>query len=259
MAHAGTQHGHHHRQPLGSGVMEFGFIILIIAAVILAAIGGYYAWKKEQQRREGLLALAQELGWRFDPCKDRSHDLEYAHFEIFRRGHSRCAMNTLSGDIEIKGRSYAAKMGDFKYKVTSGSGKNRRTRTYRFSYLILHMPFPDMPALIIRREGLFDRVAGFFGYGSISFESAEFNKRFYINGDDKKFAYDVIHPRMMEFLMATNPPTIDIENGRLCVSDGRTRWSPEQFRGHIEWVKQFFEHWPAHVKHDLESRMTGSS
>lgn len=225
--------------------------------VILILIGGglasYYAWKKEQQRREELGELARDLGWHFDARKDRHHDAEYAHFEIFRRGHSRCAMNTLTGSIDIDGRSHTAKMGDFRYKVTSGGGKRRSTRTYRFSYLIVHMPYPHVPPLIIRREGFFDRVAGFFGYGSISFESAAFNKRFYINGDDKKFAYDVIHPRMMEFLMATAPPTIDMEHGRLCVSDGRTRWSPETFRSQLDWVVQFFEQWPAHVKHDLAS------
>jgi hypothetical protein len=233
-------------------VEQIVFILIVLIGTALLGALAYYSWKREQQRREELAALAAELGWRFDPGKDCSHDREYANFEIFRRGHSRCAMNTLTGTIDIKGRQYAAKVGDFRYKVTTSNGKTTTTATYRFSYLIVHMPFPAVPPLIIRREGLFDRVKGFFGYGSISFESAEFNKRFYVNSNDKKFAYDVIHPRMMEFLMATNPPTVDMERGRLCLSDGRNRWSPPEFRRHIDWLRQFFDHWPTHVKHDLE-------
>ncbi|TVQ57016.1 MAG: hypothetical protein EA377_01360 [Phycisphaerales bacterium] len=233
--------------------MEILIIIVILGVLALFIAGVIHYHRKEKERRESLQALATELGWTFSPHYDRSHDDLYAHFELFRRGHGRAAYNTLSGPLEIKGRPYSAKMGDFTYKVTSGTGKNRRTTTYHFSYLIVHLPFGQVPALIIRREGLFDRVAGFFGYGSISFESAEFNRRFYVNGDDKKFAYDVLHPRMMEFLMQTEPPTIDIEHGRMCLSDGRQRWSPEEFRRQIEWMQRFFENWPKHVKADLEA------
>jgi hypothetical protein len=39
----------------------------------------------------------------------------------------------------------------------------------------------------------------------ITFESEAFNKRFSVTAQDPKFAYDVIHPRQMEYLMA-NPP-----------------------------------------------------
>ncbi|MEX0886857.1 MAG: hypothetical protein WD009_10505 [Phycisphaeraceae bacterium] len=228
-------------------------IIGVVAAIVVAVIHHY---KRERERREALHRLAQELGWRFDPGRDRSHDDEYAHFEIFRRGHSRAAYNTLTGQLDIMGRPFNAKMGDFTYKVTTSNGKTTQTTTYRFSYLIVHLPFVHVPALIIRQEGLFDRVAGFFGFGSIDFESAAFNRQFYVNGEDKKFAYDVIHPRMMEFLMQTRPPAVDIERGRLCLSNGRRRWSPEQYRSQIVWLEQFFAQWPAHVQAELQSRET---
>lgn len=234
--------------------MEPLFILIIVVVIAVAIAGMIYHYKKERERREALRTLAQEFGWQFSPARDRHHDDEYAHFEIFRRGHGRAAYNTLAGRLEIMGRTFDAKMGDFTYKVTSGSGKNRRTRTHHFSYLIAHLPFMHVPALIIRPEGMFDRVAGFFGYGSISFESADFNRQFYVNGDDKKFAYDVIDPRMMAFLMQTQPPGIDIEHGRLCLSDGRRRWPPHEYRRQIAWLEQFFAHWPEHVQADLDSR-----
>jgi len=137
-------------------------LVALVVALALAAIA-YFAWLSAKQRREALEALARELGWRFDPSKDRDHDDEYAHFEIFRKGHSRAAYNTLYGSIEIDGRNYPVKMGDFLYKITQSTGKSSSTHTYRLSYLILHIPFGRTPDLLIRREGIFDKIAGALG------------------------------------------------------------------------------------------------
>ena len=144
-------------------------------------------------------------------------------------------------------------MGDFTYKVTTHSGKSSSTRTYRFSYLIVHLPFGRVPDLLIRREGLFDKLAGAFGFDDIDFESAEFSRRFFVKSTDKRFAYDVIHPRMMEFLLAGEPPAIDIEYGRCCLSNGRRRWEPHEFKGRVDWIRRFFDHWPDHLTANLES------
>jgi hypothetical protein len=226
--------------------------ILIPVVLVAIAVGAYYGWRAGKQRREALAAVAAGLGWRFDPRRDRDHDDEYAHFEIFRRGHSRAAYNTLFGEAEIGGRGYPAKMGDFTYKITTSTGKSTHTKTYRFSYLILHLPYAGVPDLLIRREGVLDRIAGAFGFDDIDFESAEFSRRFCIKSPDKKFAYDVVHPRMMEFLMAGTPAAIDIEHGRCCLSNGRRRWEPQQFVANLGWIDQFFGHWPQHVKASLE-------
>ena len=225
-------------------------IILLIAGAIVVA---YFAWKQEQKRRDELAALAKELGWRFDPEKDKSHDEEYAHFEVFRRGHSRAAYNTLTGSLAIRDRSYPAKTGDFVYKITSSNGKTTTTHTYRFSYLIVQVPFAGLPDLLIRQEGIFDKIAGAFGFDDIDFESEEFSRRFHVKCANKKFAYDVVHPRMMEFLLRDCPSAIDIENGRCCLSDGRSRWEPQQFRSMLQWVNRFFDNWPEHVTSQLQN------
>ena len=232
--------------------MEPVHVILVIVVVLVVAVAGYLGYLAEKKRREALAALAARIGWRFDPAKDRFHDEEYAHFEIFRRGHSRAAYNTLSGALEIDGRPYPAKMGDFRYRITTHTGKSSSTRTYRLSYLIVHLPFGNVPDLLIRREGMFDKLAGVLGFDDIDFESARFSKRFHVKGADKRFAYDVIHPRMMEFLLAGDPPMVDIEHGRCCLTDGRRRWKPPEFEATLDWVREFFDHWPDHVTAELE-------
>ncbi len=221
--------------------------LLVIAGIVLVGVVAYLAYLAEKKRREAMAAFAAELGWNFDPTKDRSHDEEYAHFEIFRRGHSRAAYNTLWGDLDIDGRRWPAKMGDFTYKVTRSTGKSTSTQTYRFSYLILHMPWSSVPDLLIRREGMFDKIAGVLGFDDIDFESAEFSRRFHVSSPDKRFAYDVVHPRMMEFLMTGDPPPVDIENTRCCISDGKRRWEPVEFRQKLAWITEFLQLWPEHV------------
>jgi hypothetical protein len=230
-----------------------GFAVILVPIVlVLVIVGAYYSHLQQKQRREALGLLATDLGWRFSPAKDRSHDEEFAHYEIFRHGSSRYAYNTLVGSLQVAGKVCPAKMGDYHYTTTSSNGKTTTTHTHRFSYLILEMPYRRVSDLLIRREGMFDSIKNLFGFDDIDFESAEFSRRFFVKSSDKRFAYDVIHPGMMEFLLAGDPPTIDAEQGRCCLSDGSRTWTPEKFRATLAWVERFFELWPNHVVSQLQ-------
>lgn len=228
-------------------------IYIFIAFVGLVVVLAIFSSKKAQERREALAAWASERGWSFDPSYDRDHDDEYSHFSEFRSGYARVAYNTMRGPCELGGMDCAVVTGDFRYKRDSGSGKNRSTSTYNFSYLIVHLPFAT-PTLLIRRESFFDKIGSAFGFDDIDFESEEFSRKFYVKSDDKRFAYDLCHARMMEHLLSASLPTIDIEAGQLCFIDGRSRWKPEQFEQAIAKVGAFLELWPEHVTRDLESR-----
>ncbi len=229
-----------------------GPILIVAAFAVVAVVAIVFGAKQARQRREALAALAGKLGWRFDPGHDRGHDERYHQFPMFRRGHSRSAYNTLEGEIEIAGRVYRGRMGDFTYKVTRHNGKSTSTTTYRFSYLVLHPPFAVLPELRIRPEGLLDKLAGAVGFDDIDFESAEFSKRFHVKSSDKRFAYDVVSPRMMEFLLASGGCAVEFDAGCCCVSDGRAQWRPEAFEGHLGWLGRFFEHWPEFLLEQLE-------
>lgn len=234
---------------------QFLPILAVVAVLIVACVAIYIGHKQAEARREALAGLAAELGWSFDPSQDASHDDFYAQFEVFRRGHSRAAYNTLQGSLTVDGRACPCKMGDFVYKVTSGSGKNRRTTTYRFSYLIMHLPFAGVPPLLIRPEHMFDKLAGALGFDDIDFESSEFSRRFHVKSGDKRFAYDVCHPLMIEWLLGIAPPgvpTIDIERGAMCLTDGRRRWEPEGFRRTMAFAAQFLDRWPDHLTAQLD-------
>ena len=233
---------------MGSGLA----ILIAILVFCVAVIGAFVSWQQRLQRQRAMAEFAAELGWHFDPHHDSTHDDQYAHFSIFRRGHGRCAYNTMSGLLDMADESLTVKMGDFRYRITSGSGKRRSTKTYRLSYIILHLNFRKLPNLLSRAEGMFDKLAGIFGFDDIDFESADFSARFLVKSSDKKFAYDISHPRMMEFLLASDPPTVDIEHGAICLCDGRQLWAPEQFRTRLRWVQDFIALWPSHVTSTLQ-------
>jgi hypothetical protein len=87
-----------------------------------------------------------------------------------------------------------------------------RTVTENHSEPILGFQLPlRMPELTVGRRTL--------GRG-ISFESEQFNDQFKVTSPSTKFAYDVIHPRQMEYLMATSPASFRIVDDWVWFSPG---------------------------------------
>ncbi len=163
------------------------FIILALIVV------GTVAWYLEKQRKEALAAWVAEKGWRLSRGSVGDLHQQYAGLKFFDKGHSRSAKNVISG--EYKGRPI--RLMDYSY--VTGSGKSRTT--HNVGVVILETAFPVIP-LTIRRERPFDKVGEFFGADDIDFESAEFSRKFFVKSHDRKWAYDVIHQRTMDFLLA---------------------------------------------------------
>ena len=230
------------------------FFLIFFGIVIIAIFGGLFASRKAAQRQEAMLELGSQLGWSFDASKDYDHDERFRQFGIFTTGSSRYAYNTLHGQIAVGQQTWPAQMGDYCYTTTSGSGKNQSTTTHNLSYVLVHTPYAAAPMLRIRKEHMFDRMASFMGFDDIDFESAEFSDKFHVKSEDKRFAYDVIHPRMMEFLLDGNPPTTHLEGGVCCIHSKGKRWLPEEFATQISWLAEFFQQWPHHVNSRLGIR-----
>jgi hypothetical protein len=231
------------------------FWLILIGVLLVCAIvaGAILAYKAEQKRLAALHAFAASQGWSFEPRRDSAHDDRYTHFAVFSRGEARYAFNTMSGPLSIGGREFQARMGDYRYQVTRSDGKTTTTSVYTFSYLILHLPFRSVPEIHVRREGLLDKLAGAMGFDDIDFESSEFSRKFHVKSTDKRFAYDLITPDMMEYILAALPGIVEIEHGRFLITDGASRWEPSQYPTMLAWAVGFFDRWPRHLVHSLES------
>ncbi len=191
--------------------MEPLIIVGVIALVVALAVAGYIS---AQKRRQAMLDLAARLGLRFDPQKDRDLAERYSFLNKLRAGSNRYAFNTLSGNYQGHGVTAM----DYHYETHSTDSKgHRQTHHHYFSCFILHLP-RSFPELVIGREGFFSKVAQAFGYDDIDFESHEFSRKFCVRSPDKKFAYDVCNARMMEYLLANDDLTIEIDQDSLALT-----------------------------------------
>jgi len=212
----------------------------IIYAMVLAA-------KQERERTESMRAMAERLGFRFNAEND-ALDNRFAHWDIFSRGHSRQVRNVLFGEIRVGGIQTGLCFGDYRFKETSGSGKNRRTVTYDLSFMVLMPRLQTTETLTLRRESFLDKLGEFVGLDDIDFESSEFSKRFHVRCSDRRFAFDLFDPRMIEYFLATNPPTLDLRNSSLLAMRDMSRWTPEQFARELKWLDGFMLRIPRHVR-----------
>ncbi|MGN6577805.1 MAG: DUF3137 domain-containing protein [Nocardioides sp.] len=188
-----------------------------VAVVVLVAVLGFLAEKK---RRELLQRVAASRGWRYT----RRDDAWAGYFggSPFGRGHNRQAHNILTGVHD--GRDFVGF--DYLYHTTETSTDAQGHTTSRevshwFSVLALRTA-DGFPALEVSPEGFFGRAIGKLTNRDIQLESEEFNRAFTVVSADRRFAYDILHPRLMERLLLTRDVGWKIQQGWiLAVEPGR--------------------------------------
>jgi hypothetical protein len=174
-------------------------VLLLVVGLSLVVLVGYLGYRAEKRRREAMLALAASRGWSFAETDDRwVGAFTGAPFE---RGHRRSARNVLTGRYDD--RPFAAF--DYRYYTTETSTDSEgrtssREVSHTFSVVAVDVGCA-FPALEVTPEGFFQRMVGRLVNRDIELESEEFNRAFTVTCPDRKFASDVLHPRMMEYLL----------------------------------------------------------
>ncbi len=225
-----------------------GGFLLVLAAVLLLA------WFFSDRRRTELRAVAMKLGWSFKHEAGARVEAALHEFSGFGATASSAAMSTLTGWLKVGHRRLPAVMGDHDpQEEPRGSKPRGGDQQGSFSYLAVRLPAIDTPELIVRREGLKDLVARAVVPAQVDLESAEFNRRFFVRCDRKKFAFDVLHPRMMEFLLQGKAPMVEVRGGWICLTDGARRWRPSEFIARVSWAEQFLSLWPEYLWQDLQT------
>jgi hypothetical protein len=175
------------------------FVLILVgglALVVVVAVLGYLSAKR---RREEFAAFAAQHGWtwteRDDSWAERFDD------DPFGNGHDRQATNVLTGGYD--GRPFVAF--DYRYSTTETSTSSNGSTTIR----TVHHPFSVVaidtgaafPDLRVSPEGFVGRLVGRLLNSDIELESEDFNRAFTVSCEDRRFASDVLHPRMMQQLM----------------------------------------------------------
>lgn len=173
---------------------------LLMGVLLLGGVAGFLLQARATRlRQQELAAFAAARGWTWT-ARDDAWCRTFTG-EPFGVGDSRRADNVLQG--EHRGRPCVAF--DYTYKTHSTDSKgNRRTTTHRYGVAAIRLP-ASLPPLTIGRENLLTRLAGAVGFDDVELESEDFNRAFRVGASDRKFAYDVLHPRTMEMLLARDP------------------------------------------------------
>ncbi|MBU0595585.1 ABC transporter permease, partial [Candidatus Bipolaricaulota bacterium] len=109
--------------------------------------------------------------------------------------------------------------------------------------------------LHIRPEGIFDKVTEFFGVDDIDFESAEFSRAFHVKAAEKRWAYDVLHVRTMEFLLGMPRLSIQFDEHDVLVWRNR-RFKPEQFEEAIAVAEGILDRLPPYLIEQQANQQT---
>jgi hypothetical protein len=171
------------------------FWLLFLVGVPLVGYLAYLSWKQEQKRREQLLVWASTNGYAY-AAEDDSW-CERWNGAPFGQGDHRRARNVVTG--VVADHPFAAF--DYTYETHSTDSKgNRTTTTHRYVVCSLQLP-TVLPMLQVTPESLFSRIGNLLGLDDIELESEDFNRRFRVHANDRKFASDVLSPRTMQALL----------------------------------------------------------
>lgn len=215
------------------------FIVVMIA--IAALVFFINAYQKDQ-RRKALAAWAESRNLTFSQDKWYEACDRFSEFDCLSKGSNRYGHNVIEG--RWGERSILAF--DYHYETYSHSSKGgRQTQHHYLSCVILRSRVLLKP-LFIRPEGLFDKLGAMLGFDDIDFESAEFSRTFMVKSPDRKWAFDVLHQRTMEFLLAA--PRFKIQFGLDCVIAYRDNtFSVEDFQNAADVIQGILDRLPQYL------------
>lgn len=193
------------------------FVIFAVVAIAILAIGIVGA----ARRREAAAAVATSLGMTYH----RSDDLGITRLPhpAFRMGDRRRASNLVAGTL----RDRPVVMFDYEYTVDRHDADGKRTSsTHQFSGVKVDLDL-RCPPTVIRRERVTTKFANALGLGGdVQFESDAFNRLFEVRSGSQQFAFTLVDPAMMEWLIDHGSDLdIQLEPGSLIVITRRRRWT----------------------------------
>lgn len=213
-------------------------LFILIGAAVIAGVAVFLYF--DRKRREAMADVAHRLGLTYTRHDSVGILGIYGDTDFCNRGRARKASNVLFGPL--RGGEACA----FDYKYTVGSGKNQHT--YHKTACAYHVPY-HLAALAIRPENFLDKAAAFMGFDDIDLDNAEFNNRFHVKSPDKKFAYDMLTQRTMEYVLGLGGVYVEMR-GNYALFHYEKRLSADALEQLILAAAGFFQYVPEYMKAD---------
>jgi len=154
-------------------------IPLIFLGVALTVVAGITLGNRiaTKRRRQAYETFCLERGYRFEPERPGEEARHAATCRVFSEGHRH------TWGFTIVGTSGGTPFTAFEYRWTTGSGKS--SQTHRIGGLLWTME-RSLPQFLLTPEGLWARLAAYFGGQDIDFaESPEFSRAYRLRGNDE--------------------------------------------------------------------------
>jgi len=154
-------------------------IPLIFLGVALTVVAGIALGNRivTNRRRQAYENFCLERGYHFAPERPGEEAHHVATCRLFSEGHRH------TWGFTIVGTSGGTPFTAFEYRWTTGSGKS--SRTHRIGGLLWTME-RSLPQFLLTPEGLWARLAAYFGGQDIDFaESPEFSRAYRLRGNDE--------------------------------------------------------------------------
>ena len=171
-------------------------VMLVVACVM--GIGSMYGFLRRSRRQAGLAQVAAKAGLHLS--EGDPFDCTRVRFTLFCKGDGQGAENVMWHDDDANGRSY--RVFDCWYYVEHKDEYGRVTKTYHRYSAAMALVGSSWPDITIVREGLLAKALKLVG-GDIDFESEEFNRLFYVQCPDRRFATALLDAGMLDFLLST--------------------------------------------------------
>lgn len=208
----------------------------LLIIVVVAGMAGYVAYLTRQRRIAALKAFASEIGFTYS-ARDPGRVLS-APFRLFKRGSRPKTQDFVCG--AYNGLHFQT----FEFQYTVSNGKS--SRTYWHTCVIVNVGFAA-PLLGIGQENVMTRLGSRLGIRDVEFESSEFNQTFRVHCDDQRFAFSLVDPRMMEWLMTRALDSEAIEIAGNWVMFAYSKQLPAKRRELIEIAGSFVANIPSVV------------
>ena len=220
-----------------------GGILLFVAALAVFAGLAVLGAKRNMKRRSELEQYAASAGWQYVARDDQLAFLWQR--PPFNQGYDHRANNVLRGAFAE--RQLVAFDYSFKERTTDSKGGSSET-TFNFAVCALALP-AALPYLEVGPESVFERLGNVIGVHDIEIESEEFNRKFNVHSDDRKFASDVLSPRLAQTLLSL-PPYHWRTDGASLVSWSKGTLKPNVFQQWFSTLSGVIDSIPAFVWHD---------
>jgi len=220
---------------------------LILAFLVVFGLVAYFSYLAKKKREEALRALARRLGCRFYPNDPFGLSARYeGRFPTLQQGSKRYAYNVVDGKLD--GRPMH--LFDHHHETYSTDSKGNRTTHHHHRTFVCLEHDADLGRIEVRPEHLLDKVGAFFGFDDVDFESEEFSRKYMVKAEDRKLAYDVFHPKMIEYFLTLGNFKVTTSGNLALFRRGSSRMSIEEIESTLLGADGFLDRPPRYLRKD---------